>query len=86
MESKGFKVETEHYVKTSGGSKGSRYGDLLVTSPEGEQLIIQVGRQTKTGAPISREIKAIQDLQRAGYQVEFVPYKISKGAYDGETN
>jgi G:T-mismatch repair DNA endonuclease (very short patch repair protein) len=46
-----------------------------VTDPNtGEQWIIQVGKQTKAGNPISRETKAIKDLESAGWKVEFVPY------------
>lgn len=75
LERKGYKVEKEHRVKDIlGGFKSARYGDIIVTSPEGEEWIIQVGKHTKTGLPVAREIKAIQDLERAGYRVEFVPY------------
>ena len=75
MRKQGLDVQFEHYVKTPGGYKNSRYGDILVTDPQtGEQWIVQVGKQTKFGNPVSREIKAIQDLQNAGYNVQFVPY------------
>ena len=68
MRNKGYDVSFEKYVKTAGGNKSSRYGDILVTNPETmEQWIVQVGKQTKAGNPISRELKAIKDLQNAGW-------------------
>ena len=75
LKNEGYDVSFEKYVKTPGGNKTSRYGDVLATNPEtGEQFIIQVGKQTKAGKPISRESKAIQDLENVGWKVEFVPY------------
>jgi hypothetical protein len=75
LESQGYKIiDYEYYVKTNGGYKNARYGDILVESPTGERIIIQVGKQTSGGLPVSRELKAIQDLQNAGYKVQFVPY------------
>jgi hypothetical protein len=38
-----------------GASKSSRYGDILIRSPSGKELIIQVGKETKGGFPVSRE-------------------------------
>lgn len=63
----------EYFVKTPGGNKNSRFADILV-SKDGEAYLIQVGRQTKSGNPISRELKAIQDLKLAGFWVHFIPY------------
>lgn len=75
LKSQGYKIEKEARIEIpSGGFKGARYGDILVTTPAGEQWIIQVGLQTKSGLPISRELKAIQDLERRGFKVEFIPY------------
>ncbi len=74
-ENQGYEVTVEHYVKTPGGKKNARYGDLLVTDPKtGEQFIVQVGKQTKGKNPVSREAAAKADLEKAGYKVEFVPY------------
>ncbi len=75
LKAKGYNVKLEHYVETPGGHKNSRYGDILVTNKKtGEKWMIQVGKQTKKGNPISRESKAIKDLQNAGYRVEFEAY------------
>ena len=74
LKNKGYDIRFEEYVKTPGGHKNARYGDILVTDPTGKQWIVQVGKQTKSGNPISRENKAIEDLINAGYEVEFVPY------------
>lgn len=71
----GFNVTLEKYIETPGGYKNARFGDILIKDPKtGEQLIIQVGKQTKGGNPVSREVKAIIDLSNAGYKVLFVPY------------
>lgn len=77
LQNKGYDVQFEKYVKTPGGHKGSRYGDILVTDLKtGEQWIVQVGKNTKSGNPVSRERKAIEDLRNAGYKVEFEPYNL----------
>ena len=72
----GFEVSVkEQKIVTPGGYKESRYGDIMVRDPNtGEKWIVQVGKQTKTGDPVVREIRAIIDLMYAGYYVEFVPY------------
>ena len=55
--------------------KSTRWGDLLIKSGENDKgFIAQVGKQTKAGNPVSREVKAIQDLESAGVKVEFHPY------------
>jgi RHS repeat-associated protein len=75
LRKKGYKVKFEDHIPTPGGFKDSRYVDIIVHDPiTKEKWVIQVGIQTKKGLPISREIKAIRDLEEAGYIVEFVPY------------
>jgi hypothetical protein len=75
FKNEGYDISFEKRVVTTGGTKPVRYGDILVTNPKtGEQWIVQVGKQTKSGNPISREAKALTDLENAGWKVEFVPY------------
>ena len=75
FEKNGYTVKTEYKVETPGGFKESRWGDALVKNEEtGEKFIIQVGKETKGGLPVSREAKAIQDFENAGYGVKFYPY------------
>ncbi|GLC29653.1 carbohydrate binding domain-containing protein [Clostridium omnivorum] len=68
------KVQREFYVPIENGLKRSRYGDLLITEPNGEKWIVQVGKQTLSGKPVPRERDAIMDLLKSGYQSIFVPY------------
>jgi RHS repeat-associated protein len=62
FKSQGWEVKTEFGVKTPGGIKNSRAADLWIKSPEGDAWLIQVGRRTLSGNPVSRELKAIKDL------------------------
>jgi hypothetical protein len=51
---------------TPGGTKGSRYIDIVGVDSDGKLIEIhQVGRQTKAGIPVSRERSAIDDIQNA---------------------
>jgi RHS repeat-associated protein len=70
----GYKVQREVYSETPEGIKRGRFADLTVTNPNGNQFVIQVGRQTQSGAPISREMKALQDFRNLGMKAFFVPY------------
>jgi hypothetical protein len=75
LQQQGYKLITkEAPIQTTGGFKNLRYGDALLESFIGEKIIIQIGKQTKGGLPISRERKAIQDLEKSGYKVQFYPY------------
>jgi RHS repeat-associated protein len=75
LEDKGYILRTEKKLTTPGGEKPERYGDIIVKDGEtGEMWVIQVGKQTKAGNPVSRERAAIKDLERQNYKVEFVPY------------
>lgn len=60
---------------TPNGYKSSRYGDARVSKPEtNEDFIVQVGKQTKSGRPISREMNDITYLENVGAKVIFIPY------------
>ena len=66
---------------TTGGYKNSRYADVVVYDSKGRVMEIhQVGRTTKrTGAPVSRERKAIRDIRSS---VEYNGAKIIYHPYD----
>ncbi len=70
----GGQVLPEKAIPTSGGFKNSRRPDILVEKPDGSIYGINVGKTTSTGAPITREVQAIYDLEDAGIQMYFVPY------------
>ncbi|MCL6591889.1 MAG: hypothetical protein K6U80_18305, partial [Firmicutes bacterium] len=72
----GYKVKTEYYVKDIvGGYKNARFADLHVYNPStGLEYLIQVGKTTKAGIPVARELKAIYDLQLKGWLVKFFSY------------
>jgi len=76
MEAKGMKTQKEVKVETRDGDKTKRYVDVVGTDPStGKKEIVQVGKQNKNGTPVSREKKAIKDIEQVEKQeVKFVPY------------
>jgi RHS repeat-associated protein len=65
----------EAVIRTPDGLKSSRRPDILVERLDGSQYGINVGKQShRTGAPIKREIEAINDLEAADVPMHFVPY------------
>ena len=76
IETRGLRSKTEQKVETPGGPKGSRYVDVVGRDADGNVVEMhQIGRQTKGGAPVSRERKALDDIQRAtGTRPKFHPY------------
>ena len=80
-EKRGLTYDTEYKYDTTGGYKNSRYADVVVYDSKGRVMEIhQVGRTTKrTGAPVSRERKAIRDIRSS---VEYNGAKIIYHPYD----
>ena len=80
-EKRGLTYDTEYKYDTTGGYKNSRYADVVVYDSKGRVMEIhQVGRITKrTGAPVSRERKAIRDIRSS---VEYNGAKIIYHPYD----
>ncbi|WP_228452340.1 hypothetical protein, partial [Chryseobacterium sp. c4a] len=77
LDADGFtEIKTEVRVDTPKGSKGKRFIDIQGTNPKtGEVKQVQVGKQNKNGTPVSRERKALDDIEKAtGTRPEFVPY------------
>ncbi len=72
------KIKKEIYVKTPGGYKSSRYIDVGLLDDE-ENVIIgyQVGVGTKSGRPVAREVRALEDIAKSigEGKVIFVTYK-----------
>lgn len=69
IESRGLLPRTEHKVSTPGGHKETRYIDVVAKDAKGNVVEMhQVGRQTKGGNPVSREVKALDDVQGATNQ------------------
>ena len=66
----------EVHVKTPGGNKSSRFIDVQGKNPNtGDVKQVQVGKQNKDGSPVSRERKALDDVQNAtGKRPDFKPY------------
>ena len=67
------KINFENRVDITGGHKSKRFTDLMGTKGN-KELHIQVGKATKSGMPVAREQRAIEDLLKAGKDVIFVPY------------
>ena len=77
IKNRGLTPEVEHKVSTPGGDKGSRYVDVVAKDKQGKVVEAhQVGRQTKSGLPVSRERAAIRDIEKArGVKVKFHRYE-----------
>jgi len=69
-------VKKEVKVETPGGTKDKRYVDVQGTnSTTGQTKQVQVGKQNKNGTPVSREKKALDDIEKStGKRPEFIPY------------
>lgn len=66
----------ERLIPTPGGVLSGRRPDVLVQRPDGSLYGINVGRASqRSGAPIKREAEAINDLEGAGLEMHFVPYR-----------
>jgi hypothetical protein len=76
IESRGLTPQAEHMVETPGGAKEKRFVDVVGKDAEGNVVEMhQVGKQTKGGTPVSREVKALDDIERAaGTRPKFHPY------------
>ncbi len=77
MQEKGMETKREVEVKTPGGTKEKRYIDVEGKDPKtGKTEQVQVGKENKNGTPVSRERKALDDVEKAtGVRPTFVPYK-----------
>ena len=74
----GYDIRTEIYVKTPGGYKSKRYIDIGVVDDEKNVIIgYQVGVGTKSGLPVAREVRALEDIANSigEGKVIFVTYK-----------
>lgn len=69
-------IDHEVMVRTPDGTKSKRFVDVQGTNPTTKEIKqIQVGKQTQKGKPISRERKALDDIEGAtGVRPEFKPY------------
>jgi RHS repeat-associated protein len=76
LQSNGMNTKREVEVKTPGGNKEKRYVDVEGKNPQtGEVKQVQVGKQNKNGTPVSREVKAMNDIEKAtGNRPDFRPY------------
>jgi hypothetical protein len=78
VRNRGLEVVTELKVPIPGGQKSTRYVDVAGRDPATKEIVEmhQVGKQTKRGAPVSRERRAIEDIKKAcrDQDVCFHPY------------
>lgn len=76
VRARGMEASTEHRVPTPGGCKSCRFVDVVGKNAEGEVVEMhQVGRRTKSGNPVAREVRALDDIQDAARtRPEFHPY------------
>lgn len=73
LQSRGYKVINEKYIKTPGGFKNKRFADIYATNGS-DTIVIQVGRMNKGGTPVIRERRALTDIISAGENAIFIPY------------
>lgn len=68
IESRGFEAKQEYRVLTPGGNKESRYADVVAIDKKSRDVaeVHQVGKTNKYGTKVSRERKAIADLEGKG--------------------
>jgi hypothetical protein len=64
----------EEVIQIAGGHKSARRPDATLVDPSGKEYRFNVGRTYKSGAPIKREVDAIEDLRRMGIDTDFFPY------------
>jgi len=75
VEFPGGKPRKEGRIDTPGGTKGKRYGDVVVYDKNGKAIkVYQVGETLADGVtPVKREREALGDILRSGAGVEFIP-------------
>lgn len=65
----------EAVIKTPGGYKQTRRPDILYETPSGSRQGVNVGKTKADRTPVTREVKALDDLNnRGGLPTTFVPY------------
>ena len=76
VRSRGLEPVLEHRVSTPGGCKSYRCVDVVGKDAKGNVVEShQIGRQTGAGNPVAREIRALDDIQKAtGTRPKFHPY------------
>jgi RHS repeat-associated protein len=73
--SRGLTPKREHMIKTPGGNKSKRFVDVVAMKGKKVVEMHQVGKQNKNGMPVSRERKALNDIQKAtGKRPTYHPY------------
>ena len=76
VRARGLEPVAEYRIETPGGAKEARYVDV-VGRDAGRNVVEmhQIGRQTKAGQPVSREVQALDDIENAtGVRPTFHPY------------
>jgi RHS repeat-associated protein len=64
VKARGLEASTEHRVLTPDACKSCRYVDVVGKNAEGKVVEMhQVGRQTRAGNPVAREVRALDDIE-----------------------
>ncbi len=77
IDKRGLRPAGEHGIETPGGHKPKRYVDVVGIDPQSKNVVEmhQIGRQTKGGQPVSREVRAMDDIEAVeGKRPIFHPY------------
>ncbi|MNR36194.1 hypothetical protein D3C85_1540910 [compost metagenome] len=73
-------MEKERLISTPGGTREGRRADIVIKDKDDRLIYGQVGRTKVDGTPVSREVKAIEDLstKTTGDQI---PHEVQFRAY-----
>ena len=77
---KSLSYDTEYQYSTPNGEKSSRFADVVEINNGKVVKIYQAGKINKNGTPVSREVRAINDIQNSQKYIEnkvpiyFIPY------------
>lgn len=79
IESRNLTPIKEQQYDTNGGHNSKRYADVVGIDENGKIVEIhQAGKQNKNGTPVSRERKAIKDIENSknynGAPIHYHPY------------
>jgi RHS repeat-associated protein len=90
LESRGYQLRgggpmREEYIRIpEGGHLGARRPDITMIDPEGNIYRENIGRVNANGEPVAREVRALDDLERAtGRRPNFTPYQPRSGGGGG---
>jgi RHS repeat-associated protein len=62
----------ERAIKVGNGR--IRFPDIEAFQADGTRVFVNIGKATKAGQPVAREVRALNDLRSTGVETRFIPY------------